>query len=154
MWSHISHDPHRGFGKPQAMISLCKDIHCILLQFLVLSHQQWPAVNHREHFSTNNQWEHISSHFTGKFCLPEHQRKETLQNLVSEATHQAKGWSNKNMHVSSIQQIDTITVIQSKIQKVQPKTNYHETASFSLPPSVWYGASWIPNNIVEPPEMT
>lgn len=42
-WSHIYHDLHRESGKPQAMISLCKDIHCILLQSPSLSHQQWQA---------------------------------------------------------------------------------------------------------------
>jgi hypothetical protein len=46
MSSHICPYLHTESGKPRAMISLCKDIHCTLHPIPALSHQQSQAVNH------------------------------------------------------------------------------------------------------------
>jgi len=72
--------------------------------------------------------------------------------LVFEAKHQVKEWSKaEELHINLIWKMDGSPFI--KLPWKLWRHTYHESTSFSLPPSIWYGASWVTNYIIEPSEM-
>ena len=74
--------------------------------------------------------------------------------LVFEAKHQVKEWSKEEeLHINLICKVAVhLLTSKSPLEKLWRHT-YHESTSFSLPPSIWYGASWVTNYIIEPSEI-
>lgn len=96
----------------------------------------------------------LGDHELHNSCLwrvPAHRRKGMSLILVFEAKPQVKEWSKtEELHFNLICKM---TLKLSTTPWKLWRHTYHEPTSFSLPPSIWYGASWVTNNIIEPSEM-